>query len=426
MNKLKIFLRQSAVFLVYFMLSGILPANAQTGTVSGTVYQKDGVTPISDISISAFSEPCNEYEYSSLWMNTTSTDANGAYEFTDLSAGDIYIRANQWTFGSSHNTDYEGEWYGGGVSCNEAVPVTVTSGGNTANIDFTLEEGGSISGVVYENDGITPIEGLWVHAVSSLCGVFPDLIGSAYTDDSGGYVINGLHGGDVYIRVTNSGKNYIGQSFDNVIDCNEADSVTVVAGENTDNIDFRLNEGAIISGSVYESDEVTPVNGLIVYAYLEQCGETAIGSGHTNINGAYSIPGMPSEGVYLLASEDWFLNYNYLEEEWYNNAHSCDEADPVVAFTGEEIGNINFSLYHRTDDDSDEMPDDWEVETFGDMSRDGTGDYDSDGITDLDEYLAGTDPTVSDSIADNETDTQGDSGKSDGGGGCFITNVLHE
>jgi hypothetical protein len=238
--------------------------------------------------------------------------------------GDIYIRANQWTLGSSHNTDYEGEWYGGGVSCNEAVPVTVTSGGNTANIDF------------------------------------------------------------------------------------------------------RLNEGAVISGSVYESDEVTPVNGLIVYAYLEQCGETAIGSDLTDENGAYSIPGMPSGGVYLLASEDWVMDYNYIGEEWYNNAHSCDEADPVVAFAGEKIGNINFALYNRTDDDSNEMPDDWEVETFGDMSRDGTGDYDSDGITDLDEYLAGTDPTVSDSIADNETDTQGESGNSDGGGGCFITNVLHD
>ena len=38
------------------------------------------------------------------------------------------------------------------------------------------------------------------------------------------------------------------------------------------------------------------------------------------------------------------------------------------------------------------MDDLWEMDHFGTLIRDGTGDYDGDGATDMSEYLAGTDP----------------------------------
>lgn len=44
------------------------------------------------------------------------------------------------------------------------------------------------------------------------------------------------------------------------------------------------------------------------------------------------------------------------------------------------------------DSDGDGMPDAWELNHFGNLSHDGTGDYDGDGVTDLAEYRAGTDP----------------------------------
>jgi hypothetical protein len=44
------------------------------------------------------------------------------------------------------------------------------------------------------------------------------------------------------------------------------------------------------------------------------------------------------------------------------------------------------------DTDGDGMDDDWEVVYFSDLDRNGSGDFDDDGISDLDEFIAGTDP----------------------------------
>jgi hypothetical protein len=50
------------------------------------------------------------------------------------------------------------------------------------------------------------------------------------------------------------------------------------------------------------------------------------------------------------------------------------------------------------DSEPDGMDDDWEVAYFGNLLRSGVGDFDSDGSSDLDEFLAGTDPTNSGSV----------------------------
>jgi hypothetical protein len=46
------------------------------------------------------------------------------------------------------------------------------------------------------------------------------------------------------------------------------------------------------------------------------------------------------------------------------------------------------------DIDADGLPDPWELEHFGDLNQPGEGDYDNDGVSNLDEYNAGSDPNT--------------------------------
>lgn len=50
------------------------------------------------------------------------------------------------------------------------------------------------------------------------------------------------------------------------------------------------------------------------------------------------------------------------------------------------------------DSDGDGLPDDWELLFFGNLGRDGTGDFDNDGFRDSSEFLAGTSPTDAQSL----------------------------
>ena len=54
---------------------------------------------------------------------------------------------------------------------------------------------------------------------------------------------------------------------------------------------------------------------------------------------------------------------------------------------------LSLSVPAIVDTDGDGMEDQWETNYFGTLARDGTGDFDGDGATDLFEFLTGTDPT---------------------------------
>jgi hypothetical protein len=77
------------------------------------------------------------------------------------------------------------------------------------------------------------------------------------------------------------------------------------------------------------------------------------------------------------------------------------------------------------DDDSDGMPDTWEVHTFGDTSvADATSDFDADGFTDAVEYVNGTDPRDGTSFPAAAAGQNGLSCVAGGGGAAQLAFVL--
>ena len=79
-----------------------------------------------------------------------------------------------------------------------------------------------------------------------------------------------------------------------------------------------------------------------------------------------------------------------------------------IVLRGNSGGFDDFSVSserpHGLSSDGDPLPDEWEHAAFGSLSRDGTEDFDSDGLPDLGEYIAGTDPLSPDTDGDGLPD----------------------
>ena len=73
----------------------------------------------------------------------------------------------------------------------------------------------------------------------------------------------------------------------------------------------------------------------------------------------------------------------------------ADDAPPLP-----RLGTVAQAL----DSDGDSLDDAWETANFGNLSQTGSGDYDSDGMTNLEEYVNGFNPTINDAFNDADHD----------------------
>jgi PKD repeat protein len=86
-----------------------------------------------------------------------------------------------------------------------------------------------------------------------------------------------------------------------------------------------------------------------------------------------------------------------------------DRNKSILSLTSLDSSNPGISVLIKSgesiDSDYDGITDEWEIQFFGNTSRDGSGDYDNDGLSDLKEYQNYTNPSDSDTDDDNITDS---------------------
>ena len=87
--------------------------------------------------------------------------------------------------------------------------------------------------------------------------------------------------------------------------------------------------------------------------------------------------------------------------QWSKSAQVYGNVKAGTAGKSNSSGGGGVTPSDGTDSDNDGLPDEWEMQFFGNLEQGPTGDPDGDGLQNLYEYLAGTNPTIKYSNGEN-------------------------
>ncbi len=283
------------------------------GSISGRITQSDGTTPIGDVFVHA-----SDYDTGAYASGATSA-ADGTYTIQGLLPGDYRIET--WV---PEELSFAQEFYQETTDYQLAAPVMVSLGTDTPSIIFTLSQGGSVAGTVYEADGTTPIANVDISANSYDGGGGG---GWANTASDGSYVIRGLVPGDYRIQARGSTLGYAQEFYQETSDYQQAARVTVVSGQTKEGINFTLGQGGSVTGTVYEADGTTPIANADVWAngYEEGGGN---GYARTASDGTYMINGLQTGDYRVEARGAGFAR------EFYNGTSDYNAAARVAVTAG--------------------------------------------------------------------------------------------
>lgn len=195
--------------------------------------------------------------------------------------------------------------------------------------DLVIASGGeyaTLSGTVTEADGGNPIQGVSVYVHGTWR--------SAVSDALGRYTITRVIPGSYAIHATpDTSSGFVGQWYPGVLYTEQrtpppgATNLTLQSGAALDGIDFALNRGARISGTVTGGGLALAGSRLKAVNATYGFTRTAIADGQ----GRYDLSGLLPGDYTLKAEAESFA------DEWWDNANHRDDASPFVLGFGDEV-----------------------------------------------------------------------------------------
>jgi len=268
--------------------SGIDAALADAGTLSGTITSSSG-SPLAGASVALYDSPTP----GGAPVRSAITGPDGTYLLSGVVPGTYLVRFSE----PNHFTEWYDnvpEWTAG------ATPITITAGVDLV-LDETLDQGGTISGVVTDDLG-SPLQIVRVQAYSAE-GVPAK---SGMTDPSGAYAIQGLTAGAYAVYADSDASpglagDHASQWWNGLPASSayaDVGKITVSAGS-TDTANFSLRRSTV-SGTVTSADDSLPIEGIVVT--LTESTSSQIAQTTTDVNGAYSFTVFPFSSPPLTVS----------------------------------------------------------------------------------------------------------------------------
>jgi hypothetical protein len=231
---------------------------------------------------------------------------------------------------------YANEFYNSKNTCGTADQVVVSAGSNTPNINFTLDEGGALTGHVFDEDTEEPLVDIHLFACLPDGDCCTATIGTTIYDGSYGFL---LKAGQYLIRTgtdANSvlGYTYVPEWYDNVYDMSNATLVNVTLHRETSGIDIYLARSGSISGYVYD-EEGNPIGDANVYAFSD----IFPGNGaNTELDGSYKIEGLLSGDYVVQVTTSGYVS------EYYDDETDPELATKVVINVPDDTPGVDFHL----------------------------------------------------------------------------------
>lgn len=278
------------------------------------------------------------YDQSGNFLESRFTSTSGTYSFDELTPATHFVR----TQSSSHRDEvYDDVPCLGDCDVTTGTPVTVSFGGTTTGIDFSLLTFGTITGTVVQALTGLPLNNAEVRAISA--GDNPS--GFDRSSPDGTYVIDDLIPGDYYVRA--SASLHVDELYDDVsclVSCppTSGTAVPVDFGTTTAGVDLALDRLGVIEGTVVGADTGTTLSGAV--SAFDESG--ALVAQDDSFQG-YVLQGLPPGDYHVKASVSDFAG-DY-QDELFDDV-PCEPTCDVSAGTVIPIGlnttavGIDFAL----------------------------------------------------------------------------------
>lgn len=348
-------------------------------TLSGKILEADGITPlVTPSSIGGVSfytrPPCQVdriHEYPE--FSATVDNLTGEYQIDKVPPGTYYVSTrihfgvpNEWS------NNYLDEWWAqpeSTLDCSAATPLVVERGGTLSRLTFQVDQGAVVEGKIVMEDGTSSISGQKIVAYTGdPCNQPKPMSIGATSGTSNEYIVKALPSGTYYLKTISTQGPYVDEWWNpdqGSIDCQGAAPLQVTQGETMYDIDFRLHQGATITGRLYKDDGVTPLTSsspLTIRTYVNNpcISQEPIRFGIVDkTTGSYIIQGLPSGSYFLQAVDDYWqtlysssgeaariLIDNVIDEFWASplSGSDCAAAHKITVSAAEKRVGVDFQL----------------------------------------------------------------------------------
>jgi uncharacterized repeat protein (TIGR01451 family) len=312
-------------------VSGVF-TREQGSRITGTVTGSNGDNPVQDIRVAA-------YQWHAEWwwwenVSQDQTDSSGYYELGDLAAGTYRVQFYDL------NGAYLTQSYSNASDLSSGTDIVVAEKSTVSNINASLIMASTIRGRVVGQDGVTPLQNSYAYAYR-WNGAGWNQVSASGGDSEGYYELRGLAAGTYRVQCSDGSGVYLSQVYSNAPDLDSGTDIILAAASTVSNINVSLTMASRITGTVMESDGVTPAEDSYVYAYRwngSWWDQAAFD--WTDSSGVYELAGLPA-GTYRVQFFNWSGTYI---SEAYSNAPYLDLGMDILVPAAATVSNINAFL----------------------------------------------------------------------------------